>query len=160
MEGTTITITVNGRKHSISVDKSTTLLEVIRDRLYLTGTKEGCGYGKCGTCTVVMNGEAVRSCIVKAAKADGADITTIEGLSEDDRLHPIQEAFIETYAVQCGFCIPGIIMTLYALLSARKDASKEEIGSALNRHLCRCTGYENISKAAILAQQKMGCKTG
>ncbi|MHC9544081.1 MAG: (2Fe-2S)-binding protein [Vulcanimicrobiota bacterium] len=155
MDEIRISLTVNGKTHHVTVDKATTLLEVIRDRLYLTGTKEGCGYGKCGTCTVVMNGEAVRSCIVKAVKADGADITTIEGISDGDRLHPIQVAFLEAYAVQCGFCIPGIIMSLYALFNKKKDAPPDEIKELLNRHFCRCTGYENISRAAMLAQQKL-----
>ncbi len=155
MDEIKISLTVNGKTHRIVVDKATTLLEVIRDRLYLTGTKEGCGYGKCGTCTVVMNGEAVRSCIVKAVKADGAAITTIEGLAKGDRLHPIQEAFLEAYAVQCGFCIPGIIMALYALFNRKKDASQDEIKELLSRHFCRCTGYENISRAAVLAGQKL-----
>jgi aerobic-type carbon monoxide dehydrogenase small subunit (CoxS/CutS family) len=155
MEETTITLTVNGRTSSFSVDKDTTLLELLRDRLDLTGAKLGCGYGKCGTCTVVVNGEAKRSCIVKAARIDGATVLTIEGLSEGFTLHPIQEAFVEAYAIQCGFCTPGIVMTLYALYTKNPGADDATVKEQLNKHLCRCTGYENISRAALLAREKL-----
>lgn len=155
MDEQAITINVNGNSHTINVDKSTTLLEVLRDTLDLTGAKLGCGYGKCGTCTVVVNGEAVRSCVSKAFKLDGANITTIEGLERDFVLHPIQTAFIEAAAVQCGFCIPGIIMTLYALFEKNVNAKDEEVHEKLNKHLCRCTGYENILRAARLAREKL-----
>jgi carbon-monoxide dehydrogenase small subunit len=150
-----ISLKVNGITHTFDIDGKTTLLEILRDRLNLTGAKLACGYGKCGTCTVVMNGSAIRSCITKAVKANGAEVLTIEGLEKDCRLHPIQEAFIESGAVQCGFCTPGIIMTLYALLSKNPDASGDEIRTALNEHLCRCTGYENIIRGALLAREKM-----
>ena len=151
----TINLKVNGETHSIQIDETTTLLEILRDRLNLTGAKLACGYGKCGTCTVVMNGKAVRSCVTKAKKAEGAEILTIEGLEEGFRLHPIQEAFIEGGAVQCGFCTPGIIMTLYALFTENPKIPENELREQLNRHLCRCTGYENILQSALLAQKKM-----
>jgi aerobic carbon-monoxide dehydrogenase small subunit len=156
MDEIKISLTVNGKAHSLLVDKSTTLLSILRDRLDLTGAKLGCGYGKCGTCTVVMNGEEVRSCIVKAPKADGATVTTIEGLADARDLHPIQRAFIEAHAVQCGFCTPGIIMSLYALFTKDPKAPDDEVRSRLNTHLCRCTGYENIVRAARCAREKLG----
>jgi aerobic carbon-monoxide dehydrogenase small subunit len=156
MEEIKISLTVNGKAHTLLVDRSATLLSILRDRLELTGAKLGCGYGKCGTCTVVMNGEAVRSCIVKAPKADGSTVTTIEGLATGMELHPIQRAFIEAQAVQCGFCTPGIIMTLYALFMKSPQAGDDEVRSRLNTHLCRCTGYENIVKAAWRAREKLG----
>ncbi|MDQ7827260.1 MAG: (2Fe-2S)-binding protein [Candidatus Eremiobacteraeota bacterium] len=155
MDESKVTITVNGTARSFLVDKATTLLEILRDHLNLTGAKEGCGYGKCGTCTVVMNGEAVRSCIVKAVKADGASVTTIEGVTDGYTLHPIQEALIEAGAIQCGFCTPGIVMTLHALLAKNPDIPDGELKQALNGHLCRCTGYESILKAGFLAREKM-----
>lgn len=152
---TRIKINVNGVTHELDVDKKISLLSVLRDTLELTGAKLGCGYGKCGTCTVIVNGEAVRSCVAKAFKLDGASIITIEGLEKEFKLHPIQEAFIEAGAVQCGFCTPGIIMTLYELFEKNINANDDEIFEKLNKHLCRCTGYENILKAAHLARKKI-----
>jgi aerobic carbon-monoxide dehydrogenase small subunit len=150
-----ISLKVNGTSYTFEVDKSMTLLDILRDRLNLTGSKLACGYGKCGCCTVVMNGLATRSCVTKALKANGADVLTIEGLEEGLALHPIQKAFIEAGAVQCGFFTPGIIMTLYALFTGNPRASSDEIREELNGHLCRCTGYENIVKGALLAQERM-----
>jgi carbon-monoxide dehydrogenase small subunit len=152
---TTISLKVNGRDYRVHVDDNTMLLDVLREKLNLTGTKNGCGQGACGTCTVVMDGEAVRSCIVKAIKADGKEILTIEGLADGVTLHPIQEAFVRAGAVQCGFCTPGYIMTLYALFKKNPDASDEEIKKILEKHLCRCTGYETIWEGAKLAQKMM-----
>jgi len=152
---TTISLKVNGRDYKVHVDDKTMLLDVLREKLNFTGAKNGCGQGACGTCTVVMDGEAVRSCIVKAIKADGKEILTIEGLADGVTLHPIQEAFVRAGAVQCGFCTPGYIMTLYALFKKNPDASDEEIKKILEKHLCRCTGYETIWEGAKLAQKMM-----
>jgi carbon-monoxide dehydrogenase small subunit len=152
----TITLTVNGSRRTVDIEEGrVTLLDVLRDKLELTGAKLGCGVGQCGACTVILNGEAVTSCTVPARKADGGNVLTVEGLSDGVTLHPIQEAFIECGAVQCGFCTPGLIMRTYALLSEKPQASEEEIIEALNRHLCRCTGYESILEAVKSAQGKM-----
>ncbi len=148
-----ITVTINGEKKEVFFEGSETLLDVLRDNLYLTGTKYGCGQGACGACTVVVNGEAVKSCMVLFRRLDGAEILTIEGLAKDGNLHPIQKAFIDADAVHCGFCTPGIVMELYALFTKNPDASEDEIKKALNKHLCRCTGYLPILEAAKLAQK-------
>jgi carbon-monoxide dehydrogenase small subunit len=153
----TIRMTVNGIPRSLVCEGKESLLEILRERLDLTGAKEGCGYGVCGSCTVMVNGEAVTACTYRGAKKlDGIDVMTIEGLAgEDGTLHPIQEAFIEAGAVQCGFCTPGFILRLYALFSKNPDADEDEIQEALAKHLCRCTGYEAIWEAALLAQRKL-----
>ena len=153
----TINLTVNGVKHSVVCTGKESLLEILRDYLDLTGAKEGCGYGACGSCTVVVNGEAVKSCVLRGKdKLKGIEVTTIEGLADKDgTLHPIQKAFLEAGAVQCGFCTPGFIMRLYALFSKNPAASQEEILEALSEHLCRCTGYEAIWEAALLARQRL-----
>ena len=152
----TITLKVNGTEHAVEIEEGrVTLLDVLRDKLDLTGTKLGCGVGKCGACTVIMNGEAVRSCTVLAKKADGAEVLTVEGLSDGYTLHPVQEAFIEAGAVQCGFCTPGLIMGTYDLLKKNPNASEEDMQEALRKHLCRCTGYEAILQAVKLAQRKI-----
>ncbi|MHA2296539.1 MAG: (2Fe-2S)-binding protein [Candidatus Hodarchaeales archaeon] len=153
---TEITIIVNGRKHILEVDPEEKLLFFLRERLQLTGTKCGCNQGHCSTCTVVINGKAVKACLIKTAKLDGKEILTIEGISPnspDEDLHPIQKAFIETTAVQCGFCTPGLIMELYALFSHNPSAMVEDIKKALKGHLCRCTGYKPILDAALLAKK-------
>jgi len=150
-----IDIKVNGSSYKLEVDDNETLLDVLRDRLDLTGAKNGCGYGTCGACTVVMDGKAVRSCVLKHPKYNGKEIITIEGISDGHKLHPVQEAFIEAGAVQCGFCSPGYIMSLYALYNENLEASDEEIKKILEKHLCRCTGYETIWEAAKMAQKKM-----
>ncbi len=152
----TIALKVNGIQHHLAVEEGRVMLvDVLRDRLGLTGTKVGCGSGHCGSCTVIMNGDAVTSCIVPAARADGAEILTIEGLARGYELHPIQEAFIEAGAVQCGFCTPGLIMRAYDLLTKNQRASEQDIAAAVGKHLCRCTGYEAILEAVRLAQQKL-----
>ena len=142
-----ITLTVNGRKTNLDVAPQMSLLELLRERLGLTGTKEGCSNGECGACTVIMNGRAVRSCIVLAVEADGGEVTTIEGLSNGEALDPVQQAFIDADAVQCGFCAPGYIMAVRALLDRTPTPTKEQAKEALSGHLCRCTGYEAIFEA-------------
>jgi len=143
---------INGRRFSEYVSPAATLLQLIRDTLCLNGTKQGCGEGECGACTVIMNGEAVRSCIILAAEADGAVITTVEALaSPDGTLHPVQSAFLETGAVQCGFCTPGMLMATKALLDETHEPQDEDIRRAMSGHLCRCTGYKPIADAIKLA---------
>ncbi len=142
-----ITLTVNGEAYRLTVPSHWTLLRVIRERLALTGTKNGCEAGECGACTVLMNHQPVNSCMVLAPEADGAEIITVEGLSQDRRLDPIQEAFIETGAIQCGFCTPGALVTARALLDRNPNPSQAEIREALVGNLCRCTGYLRMVKA-------------
>jgi aerobic carbon-monoxide dehydrogenase small subunit len=150
-----VPLTVNGIKYELDLEEKETLLEVLRDRLHLTGTKNACAYGACGACTIVMNGEAVRSCLMKPEKYNGKEIITIEGISNGHDLHPIQEAFIKAGAIQCGFCTPGFIMSLYALFNNNLNATEEEIKNVLEKHICRCTGYEFIWDAAKLAQKML-----
>ncbi len=147
--------TVNGQHVERDIDSDLRLLDFIRETLHLTGTKEGCGEGECGACTVLMDGKAVNSCLVLALQADGANIITVEGLAEGHALHPIQQAYVETGAVQCGFCAPGFIMAAYALLQDTPDPSEEEILSGLEGNLCRCTGYAKILEAVKLAAIRM-----
>jgi carbon-monoxide dehydrogenase small subunit len=153
-----ISITVNGRKQTLDVDPKESLLFILREQLGMTGTKNGCNQGHCGACTVVMNGEAVKSCLIRPKKLVDAEILTIEGISPrtpKSKLHPIQQAFIETTAVQCGFCTPGYILELYALFKKNPAASEQEIKSKLQKHLCRCTGYKPILDAALLAKDTL-----
>ncbi|MHA2245632.1 MAG: (2Fe-2S)-binding protein [Candidatus Hodarchaeales archaeon] len=150
-----ISLIINGRKHTLEVDPKDSLLFILREQLELTGTKNGCSQGHCGACTVVMNDKAVKSCLIKPKKLEGTNIVTIEGISPrspNDELHPIQKAFVESTAVQCGYCTPGCIMELYAFFIKNIDVSEEEIKSVLEKHLCRCTGLKPILKAALLAQ--------
>ena len=149
----TIQITVNGRPNEIEVDPWRTLLEVLRDQLNLTGTKQSCAEGHCGACTVLVDGEAVNACLMLALEADGSDILTIEGLAEGGKLTPIQEAFVNYGAVQCGFCTPGMIMATKVFLEENQDPSDEEIKKALAGHLCRCTGYVQIIDAVRVAAE-------
>ncbi len=139
-----IRITVNGKLYELSVRPHATLLEVIREDLGLTGTKEGCGVGECGACTVIMNGKTVNACLVLAPEADGKEITTIEGLAEGDKLDPVQEAFFEIGGLQCGFCTPGMIMSTKALLAEKPEPTDHEIRKGLEGNFCRCTGYTKI----------------
>ncbi len=150
-----IKITVNNKSYELAVKPWATLLDVIRNDLGLTGTKEGCGEGECGACTVIMDGKAVNSCIVLAAEADGKAITTIEGLADGDRLHPVQEAFLEKGGMQCGFCTPGMILSTKALLDGNKDPSDEEIRKGLEGNFCRCTGYTKIFESVRSAAAKL-----
>lgn len=146
-----IRVNINGQVYMEEVETGMTLLQFIRDKVGLTGTKAGCENGECGACTVIMDGKPVRSCIILAVEADGAEIITVEGLGEKDKLHPLQQSFIETGAAQCGFCTPGMLMAGKALLDKKKNPSNEDIMEALGGHLCRCTGYKSISKAVEIA---------
>jgi carbon-monoxide dehydrogenase small subunit len=150
-----ISITVNGEVRNPDVSSTTRLLDLLRDDLKLTGTKEGCGKGECGACTVIMNGELVTSCLVLAYQADGAEIITIEGLGFEDKIDPIQEAYIETGAVQCGFCTPGFIISTKKLLEENPNPTDEEIRRGLSGNICRCTGYQKIIDAVKLASKKL-----
>ncbi len=140
---------VNGRQRTVQVKPKDTLLDVIREDLGLTGAKEGCGKGECGACTVIMDGDAVPSCLVAAAGVDGKDIVTIEGLETDGKLHPLQEAFVKYHSSQCGFCSPGMILTAKAFLDKDPNPSEEEIRDVMMSNLCRCTGYEKIIEAIM-----------
>ena len=147
----TITLTVNGTVRTIDVQTHHTLLEVLRDQLNLTGTKECCAEGECGACTVLLNGRAVNSCLVLAVECDGEDVATIEGLAGTDSSIPLQQAFVESGAVQCGFCIPGMIVAATYLLSTNPIPSEDEIKEGLAGNLCRCAGYSRIIEAVALA---------
>lgn len=146
-----IKLTVNGVQHELAVEPRRLLVDLLRDELGLTGTHIGCEHGVCGTCTVLLNGESVRSCLMFTAQADGAEILTVEGLSRGDRLHPLQEAFREAQGLQCGFCTPGMLMIAYELLQQSGSPSEEEIREAISANLCRCTGYQSIVEAVQLA---------
>lgn len=146
---------VNGQEYSLMIDPRWRLVDVLRDQLNLTGTKEGCGEGECGACTVIMDGKIVNSCLVMAFQAHGKDIVTIEGIGQPDKLDPIQEAFLEEGAVQCGFCTPGMILATKALLDKNPRPNRAEIQRALAGNLCRCTGYDKIIKAVEKASHKV-----
>ncbi|RLA95659.1 MAG: (2Fe-2S)-binding protein [Deltaproteobacteria bacterium] len=149
-----ISLTVNGENHEVVVEPRTTLLEVLRDALGLTGAKEGCSLGNCGACTVLLDGKPVLSCLLLAVEAQGKEIVTIEGLAEGGKLHPLQEAFVEHGAVQCGFCIPGMILSAKALLDENPHPTEEEVKEAISGNLCRCTGYSNAVRAILAAKVK------
>jgi aerobic carbon-monoxide dehydrogenase small subunit len=142
-----VAITVNGDRREAEVEPRTLLVDFIRDHLGLTGTKVGCDTSQCGSCTVHLDGRAVKSCTVLAVQADGRSVTTIEGLAPSGELHPVQSAFWENHGLQCGFCTPGMIMTAADLVAAGGEPSEEEIRHAIEGNLCRCTGYENIVRA-------------
>ena len=146
-KGKAIKVTVNGTLHESVVDSNMTLLDYLREELGLTGAKKGCDNGQCGSCTVLMNGKAIYACLTLAVQADQCHITTIEGLSEEGSLHPLQKSFIEEGAVQCGFCTPGMILSAKALLDENRTPTDGDIKEALSGNLCRCTGYVNIIKA-------------
>lgn len=150
-----LNVTINGKKISVDVDPSLRLVEFLRDQLYLTGTKIGCGKGECGACTIIMNGKAVTSCIIPVMRAQGAVIETIEGLEKEGKLHPLQTRFIEMGAIQCGFCTPGFIMSAKALLDKNVNATKAEVKEALGGNICRCTGYKKIEEAVLAAAKDM-----
>lgn len=151
-----LNLTVNGEKKQVLYGGHETLLEILREKLDLTGAKEGCGYGACGTCTVIVNGKAELACVFRGkARLEGIDVVTIEGLAQGGELHPVQRAFVEAGAVQCGFCTPGFVLRLHALYTEKPDATDDEIKAALAKHICRCTGYETIWEAALLAKRYM-----
>lgn len=149
-----VSLTINGEYEMVSVPSQMTLLQMLREELAMTGTKNGCAAGECGACTVLVNGEAVNSCLVLAVECDGSDITTIEGLGRDSRLDPVQQAIIDAGGVQCGFCTPGVLISARALLDRNPQPTETEIRAALVGNLCRCTGYvrivEGVKEAARL----------
>ena len=149
-----IRTTVNGVTHELTVEPRKTLLAMLRDQLHLTGTKEGCSTGDCGACTVLMDGDTVPSCLVLAVEADGKEITTIEGLAQNGKLHPVQAAIVELGGAQCGFCTPGMIMSAAKLLEENPKPNEDEIRAAMAGNLCRCTGYTKIVDAVKLASRK------
>ena len=155
-----ITIRINGREETIIVEDADTLLEVLRNRFKLWSVRESCGVGACGSCTVLLEGRPVSSCFVLAARAAGRQITTLEGLSDGQSLHGIQEAFVSERALQCAYCTPGFVLSVKALLDEIPNPSDEEIREYLSGNLCRCAGYADILRAARLAQQRLSVKVG
>lgn len=151
----TISVTVNGRTYQSDVEPRTLLVHYLREQLNLTGTHIGCDTSQCGACVVHINGQSVKSCTVLAVQADGAEITTIEGLAQNGQLHPLQEGFWEKHGLQCGYCTPGMIMSAYDLLQQNPSPTEDEIRHGLEGNLCRCTGYQNIVKAVQYAADKM-----
>ena len=149
-----IKLTVNGQPHELEVEPDERLVDVLRERLELTGTKKGCEVGVCGACTVILDGKAVSSCLILALQADGKSVTTIEGIAEGAELHPLQKAFVEKGAIQCGFCTPGMVMSAKALLDENKHPDEQEIRKQLVGNLCRCTGYVKIVEAVRAAASK------
>ena len=150
-----ITLTINGRTYVISVESRRTLVDAIRDDCGQTGTHIGCEHGVCGACTVLVEGEPVRSCLMFAVQADGKDIRTVEGLANGDELNVLQRAFMENHGLQCGFCTPGFLMLITGVLELKPDISDEHLVEVLSSNLCRCTGYQNILKAARWAAAEM-----
>lgn len=153
-----ITFTVNGTPRTVEIDGGEKLIFILREKLGLTGTKRGCDDASCGACVVVIDGKAVKSCTFPAKKLAGKEVVTIEGVSEGTSLHPVQRALIEAGAVQCGYCMPGIVMELYALFNREPEAPDEAIRDALDLHLCRCTGYEAIWEGALKAREYLSKK--
>ena len=151
----TVTLTVNGVARTVTTDPQRPLLDVLREDLHLTGAKYGCGEGRCGACTVLMDGKPARSCVVPMSLADKKSITTIEGLAKGDSLHPVQEAFLEEGAMQCGYCTPGMILSAVALLQDKPNPTDEEIVAGMNGNICRCNGYVKIKNAVRRAADKM-----
>jgi carbon-monoxide dehydrogenase small subunit len=154
-----ICLKVNGKQYEEMTESRMTLVDFLREKLNLTGTHVGCEHGVCGACTVLLNGAAVRSCLMFAVQADQAEIATVESLAKDGNLHPLQEAFWEHHALQCGFCTPGFLMTAFAFLQENPSPSVDEIRFAISGNLCRCTGYENIIKAILAASAAMNGDT-
>lgn len=153
-----ITVKVNGVEYEREVDPNRLLVDFLRDDLELIGTHVGCEHGFCGACTVLLNGRSIRSCLMFAVQADGAEIMTVEGLAGDGKLHPLQEAFREHHALQCGFCTPGMLIVTYELLKDNPDPTEEEVRLAVAGVLCRCTGYKQIIDAVMAAAPKMRVK--
>jgi aerobic carbon-monoxide dehydrogenase small subunit len=155
-----VRLRVNGAEHELEVEPRLLLVHALRERLGLTGTHVGCDTSNCGACTVQIDGRAVKSCTVLAVQADGAEVTTIEGLAPDGELHPLQEAFWNDHGLQCGYCTPGMIMAAAALLTENPNPTEEEVRHALEGNLCRCTGYHNIVKAVLDAARAKGSSIG
>lgn len=155
MKKITVNFTLNGQPVSVETTPHRRLLDLLREDLRLTGTKEGCAVGECGACTVILDGKAVTSCLVLAASVEGSSVVTIEGVGENGRLDPIQGAILRNHALQCGFCTPGFIMSAKALLEENPDATVEEIRRAISGNLCRCTGYEQLTVAIYEAAQEL-----
>jgi len=151
-----LSLTVNGEEHELAVRQNATLLEVLRDDLQLYGAKEGCGEGACGSCTVLLNGRPVRSCLTLALEAGDQEVTTIEGLAKNGCLTPLQQAFVDHGAVQCGFCTPGMILVATALLNENPAPTEAEVRAALSGNICRCTGYAKIVEAVLAASEAAG----
>src|SRR3954451_1117409 len=154
MAQTRVQLKVNGEQHELEVEPRLLLVHLLRDKLGLTGTHVGCDTSNCGACTVHLDGRAVKSCTVLAVQADGAEVTTIEGLGSEDALHPMQDAFWTNHGLQCGYCTPGMIMAATDLLKRNPDPSEDEVRHALEGNLCRCTGYHNIVKAVLAAARE------
>jgi len=148
-----ISVTVNGEKRESEIEPRTLLVQYIRENLALTGTNVGCDTSSCGACSMHMNGEAVKSCTVLAAQADGCDITTIEGLAKGGKMHPMQEAFMQNHGLQCGYCTPGMVMAATSLLRENPNPTEEQVRIGLEGNLCRCTGYHNIVKSVLACAQ-------
>ena len=150
-----ISMTVNGQIYEVSVEPRRTLLSVLREQLHLTGTKEGCSTGDCGACTIIMDGATYTSCLILGVEANGRDITTVEGIAEEGKLHPVQESFVKKGGLQCGFCTAGLIVSSAALLNGNPDPSEDDVLTALAGNLCRCTGYTKITEAVKDASKTM-----
>lgn len=150
-----ITLFVNNKEYEIAVAPNETLAQVLREDLNLLGTKEGCGIGDCGACTVILDGRPVNSCLVLAVQANGGQVSTIEGVAEGQTLHPLQQAFVDRGAIQCGFCTPGMVLSAKSLLDKNPDPSEYEIREAISGNLCRCTGYQKIVEAVKAASENM-----
>ena len=155
----TLKLKVNGRDYKVEAEPTTTLLEVLRNKLLITGPKVGCNIGDCGACSVLLDGHLVKSCITNALATDGSEVVTVEGLAEPGELHPLQKAFHEYYGAQCGFCTPGMLVAAKALLEENPAPTREEIKEGLSGNLCRCTGYVKIIDAVMAAAQEMREKT-
>ncbi len=149
--GRSIKLTVNGIEYERAVEPRMSLADFLRNELDLTGTHLGCEHGVCGACTVLLNGDAVRSCLMLAVQADGADLMTVEGLAQGEQLHPLQQAFQDNHALQCGFCTPGILMTAYAFLNEQPAPTEQQVREAISGNICRCTGYAPIIQAILQA---------
>jgi len=150
-----VLLRVNGEDHEVLIKSNRTLIEVLRQDLHLTGAKEACGMGACGACTVLVNGKPVHSCITLAEEVEGKEVETIEGLAQGGKLHPLQKAFVDHHAFQCGFCTPGMIMAAKALLNRNLHPTEQEVKSAISGNLCRCTGYGNIVEAILSTVREM-----
>ncbi len=160
MAETKIAFNVNGQSEQVTAEASKTLLYLLRDELGLIGTKDGCSSGDCGACVVMLDGRPVNSCMVLAAQADGCDVVTVEGLAKNGELHPVQRAFGETWAFQCGFCTPGMLVSCYALLQSNDNPSREEILTAIAGNFCRCTAYQGVVKAVEQAAAELRAANG